>query len=105
VPSPVQIEPPWIGLAIRDFRHHYFGAHKRLTKKSCEEFLAMTGISSCNTQSFLLSPRTANYVAALIRQGDKFDYCKWLRRVREEEAKPTQVFAGAASGETVAKHG
>ena len=25
------------------------------------------------------SPRTANYVAALIRQGDNFDYYKWLQ--------------------------
>jgi hypothetical protein len=37
---------------------------------------------------YLLSPRTANYVAALIRQGDNFDYFKWLRQVREEEASP-----------------
>jgi hypothetical protein len=36
----------------------------------------------------LLSPRTANYVAALIRQGDNFDYYEWLYRAREEEAWP-----------------
>ena len=36
--------------------------------------------------SFRLSPRTASYIDALIREGDKFDYSKWLQRVREEEA-------------------
>jgi hypothetical protein len=40
--------------------------------------------------SFLLSPRTANYIAALLREGDKFDYSKWLQRVREEEARAKQ---------------
>jgi hypothetical protein len=39
----------------------------------------------------LLSPRTAKYVAALIREGDNFDYYKWLQRVREEEAKAKLV--------------
>ena len=46
----------------------------------------------------LLSPRTANYVAALIRQGDNFDYFKWLQTVREEEgqakAGPGNVYLG-----------
>jgi hypothetical protein len=36
----------------------------------------------------LLSRRTANYVAALLRQGDAFDHSKWLREVRGEEASP-----------------
>jgi hypothetical protein len=40
--------------------------------------------------SLLLSPRTANYIAALIREGDKFDYSKWLQRVREGEAQTKQ---------------
>ena len=43
----------------------------------------------------LLSPRTANYVAALIREGDNFDYSKWLQRVRGErpgEAGSTNVY-------------
>ena len=40
--------------------------------------------------SFLLSPRTANYIDALIREGDKFDYSKWLQRVREGEAQAKQ---------------
>jgi hypothetical protein len=33
------------------------------------------------------SPRTADYVSALIREGDGFDYCKWLQQVRAEEAQ------------------
>ena len=40
--------------------------------------------------SFLLSPRTASYIDALIREGDKFDYSKWLQRVREGEAQAKQ---------------
>jgi hypothetical protein len=38
-----------------------------------------------------LSPRTANYVAALIRQGDNFDYFKWLQTVREEESQKARL--------------
>jgi hypothetical protein len=34
----------------------------------------------------LLSPRTADYVATPMREGDNFDYCKWLERIRREEA-------------------
>lgn len=34
----------------------------------------------------LLPARTLQYVEALNREGDKFNYGKWLRRVREEEA-------------------
>jgi hypothetical protein len=45
----------------------------------------MSEISIPLSISCLFSPRTANYVAALIRQGDKFDYYKWLQQVREEE--------------------
>jgi hypothetical protein len=40
--------------------------------------------------SFLLSPRTANYIDALTKEGDKFDYSKWLQRVREGEAQAKQ---------------
>ena len=40
--------------------------------------------------SFLLSPRTASYIDALIREGDKFDYSEWLQRVREGEAHAKQ---------------
>jgi hypothetical protein len=50
----------------------------------------------------LLSPRTANYVAALVRQGDNFDYYKWLQKVREEEAEAKQVPVSFPSDASVA---
>jgi hypothetical protein len=37
------------------------------------------------------TPRIANYVAALIREGDNFDYCEWLQRVREKEAQAKEL--------------
>jgi hypothetical protein len=49
----------------------------------------------------LLSPRTANYVAALTREGDNFDYYKWLQAAREEEAQAKQVAAAFSSGEII----
>ena len=49
-----------------------------------------------------LSPRTAKYVAALIRQGDNFDYFKWLQTVREEEAEAKHVPVAITSGARVA---
>ena len=49
----------------------------------------------------LLSPRTAKYVDAMIREGDNFDYCRWLRRVREEEAQAKQVPAAFSLGDCV----
>jgi hypothetical protein len=53
-------------------------------------------------QLSLFSPRTAKYVEALIREGDNFDYCRWIRRVREDEAQAKQVPATFTSGEAVA---
>jgi hypothetical protein len=50
----------------------------------------------------LRSPRTAKYVDALIREGDNFDFRKWLRRVREEEAQAKQVPKITTSGESEA---
>ena len=41
----------------------------------------------------LLSPRTADYVATLIREGENFDYHKWLQRVRADEADNGKVQA------------
>ena len=38
-----------------------------------------------------VSARTLKYVETLTREGDNFDYYKWLERVREEEAQATQV--------------
>jgi hypothetical protein len=50
----------------------------------------------------MFSTRTAKYVAALIREGDNFDYHKWLKRVREEEAPAQDVPTAFSSGELVA---
>jgi hypothetical protein len=52
--------------------------------------------------SFLLSPRTASYIDALIREGDRFDYSKWLQRVREEEARSKQGLGTFISKDVVA---
>jgi hypothetical protein len=49
----------------------------------------------------LLSSRTANYVEAIIHEGDDFDYRRWLERVRGEEAEAKQVPAEFSSGESV----
>ena len=57
---------------------------------------------SAELQSSRLSPRTAKYVEARIREGDDFDYRRWLQRVREEEARANQVPAAFSSSEVVA---
>jgi hypothetical protein len=44
----------------------------------------------------MLSGRTAKYVEAMIREGDDFDYRKWLRRVQQEEAGFKTAVAPAA---------
>jgi hypothetical protein len=54
----------------------------------------MTEISFPIETSLLLSPRTASYVEALRREGDNFEYSRWLERVR---AKETQTEPGARS--------
>jgi hypothetical protein len=61
-------------------------------------FLAMTQISSTFSAT-RLTPRTADYVASLIREGNNFDYGKWLERVREKEAQATSVRATFTLGE------
>jgi len=53
----------------------------------------MTRILSTFSAMRMFSPRTADYVASLIREGDNFDYGKWLERVREKEAQATSVRA------------
>jgi hypothetical protein len=60
-------------------------------------------ISSTFSAPPLLSPRTADYVSALIREGGKFDYYRWLQQVRGEEARAKQSQQTSTSGETVAK--
>ena len=47
----------------------------------------------------LMSPRTAKYVEAIIREGDKFDFYKWLKGVREEEGQAKQVSTTSDSRE------
>jgi hypothetical protein len=48
----------------------------------------------------LMSPRTAKYVEAMIRLGDNFDYDRWLKGVREEEAEANQRLAASDFGQT-----
>jgi hypothetical protein len=50
----------------------------------------------------LMSPRTFKYVEAMSREGDNFDYNKWLKRVREEEARAKQNPTAIARSEVVA---
>lgn len=49
-----------------------------------------------------MSPRTAKYVVAMIRENDDFDYNQWLKRVREEEAEAKQA-TGTPGEEAAAK--
>ncbi len=63
----------------------------------------MMQISSTFSARPLLSPRTADYVSALIRDGDKFDYAGWLQQVRAEEVQAKRSQQTSTSGETVAK--
>ena len=63
----------------------------------------MTQISSTFRAAPLLSPRTADYVSALIQEGDNFDYACWLQQVRAEEAQAKESRQTSASGKTVSK--
>jgi hypothetical protein len=49
----------------------------------------------------LLSPRTEKYVEARVREGDNFDYRRWVQWVREEEAQAKQVPAVFSFSESV----
>jgi hypothetical protein len=49
----------------------------------------------------MLSLRTQKYVEARIREGDNFDFRRWLRRVREEEARPKLLPVAFSAGEFV----
>jgi hypothetical protein len=62
----------------------------------------MTEISYPTREPSPLSPRTAKYVAALMREGDNFDYDKWFQGVREEEAQAKKVPATFTSGKIAA---
>jgi hypothetical protein len=50
----------------------------------------------------MVSPRTAKYVEARVREGDSFDYREWLRRVRDEESQANQTPPGYTLGKIVA---
>jgi hypothetical protein len=50
----------------------------------------------------MLSPRTAKYVEAMIREGDDFDYHAWLGRIRDEEVRAKRAPVALSSGESVA---
>jgi hypothetical protein len=65
---------------------------------STNNFSAMTKTAFADTAP-LMSPRTAKYVEAMIREGDNFDYNKWLKRVRGEEAQAKQAEATGTSVE------
>ena len=49
-----------------------------------------------------MSPRTAKYIKAMIREGNDFDYDKWLKSVREEEVQAKDAEATGTSGELAA---
>jgi hypothetical protein len=61
----------------------------------------MIEISSSLRQPPLVSPRTASYVAALIQEGDTFDYSRWLREARKKGRGAKQVLTADASDELV----
>jgi hypothetical protein len=50
----------------------------------------------------LMSPRTKKYFEAMIQEGRNFDYDRWLKRVREQEAEAKLAEATGTSGELVA---
>ena len=58
----------------------------------------MSRISAPLKESVLFSPRTANYVFSFIREGDKFDYYKWLQQVRGEAAQAKELPQPITSG-------
>ena len=61
----------------------------------------MSQISAPLKDSVLFSPRTANYVSSFIREGDKFDYYKWLQQVRGEAAQAKELPQPITSGNNV----
>jgi hypothetical protein len=59
----------------------------------------MMPISSPFRNPSLMSARTVKYVEAMIRQGDDFNYDKWLKKIREEETEAKQLSAVSISGQ------
>jgi hypothetical protein len=62
----------------------------------------MMRTSSRFIESSFMSPRTAKYIEALVREGDNFDYDKWLKRVREQEAEAKRAPAEITPRDVVA---
>jgi hypothetical protein len=52
--------------------------------------------TSC-ADSALMSPRTVKYVEAMIREGENFDYCEWLKRTRDYEQGQTNLTSDATA--------
>jgi hypothetical protein len=50
----------------------------------------------------LLSSRTAKFVETMIHEGDEFDYRRWVKRVREEEARAKEIPTAFSLGESIA---
>jgi hypothetical protein len=50
----------------------------------------------------LMSPRTAKYLEAMIREGDSFNFDKWLERARQEEAEAKQAKSTGSPGDEAA---
>jgi hypothetical protein len=65
----------------------------------------MMQISSMFSGGPRLSPRTADYVATLIREGDNFDYSKWLERVRGQKADVGKSWAEVSSSDVTGSTG
>jgi hypothetical protein len=61
----------------------------------------MTKIFFADRATTLMSPRTAKYVEAMVR--DDFDYNQWLKEVREEEAQAKQAPAAVNPRDVVDK--
>src|SRR2546428_6335471 len=51
----------------------------------------------------MLTGRTAKYVEAMIREGDDFDYSRWLRGVQQEEARLKSVAVSSSVQPIVAE--
>jgi hypothetical protein len=50
----------------------------------------------------MLSPRTADFVETMIREGDEFNFRRWLQRVREEKAQAKQLPVALSTTESAA---
>jgi hypothetical protein len=62
----------------------------------------MTKTSSVSSGA-LMSPRTAKFVEAMIREGDNFDYYRWLKGARDEQDEAKRLTAASALDEPLAQ--